>query len=117
LERKLLKLWDKAVGLEGYDKREWEELRRGMDEIALMGLGTPSSGVDEFHNTPVELEDGGRRRSRFVQVVEMSNDGRTWHEVLRAPLGQALDCDDLCGSRQGERLIRVIAAEPRRKKG
>lgn len=107
LHRFLLLLWDKAVGTPGYDRREWEELRVGIEELAEKGLGLPEfMGPEE--PTPVE------KPPKFVMVIEASTDGLVWTESLRAPLGHVLECEDVC--REGDRFFRLYVAEAKRPK-
>lgn len=107
LRRLLLDVWDKAVGTDGYVRREWEELQTGITELAEKGLGLPEfMGPEE--PTPVD------RPLRFIMVVEASKDGQIWTESLRAPLGHVLECEDVC--RDGDRYFRIYVAEAKRLK-
>lgn len=99
-----LLLWDKAVGTEGYNRAEWEEVQQAIAELAQKGLGLPEfMGPEE--PTPV------LRPPRFIVLVESSADGVTWTEVLRAPLGHPLECDDVC--REGDKFFRIYVSERR----
>lgn len=103
LHNLLVALWDKAVPLPGYVRREWEALQHGIEEIAKKGLGLPASLGSE-DPTPVDTH---------VLVLEYSDNGVDWTEVVRSfPADPTPMVDTL-----GFRYVRARIKNTRREQG